>query len=99
MITRQMLESWKRAKNEAVLSIDMPLETVLAIQEMYIEAKQLRRDNLKLLDREDLLNALLAYAASSKTDHYLTPEMEEHLERITDLCDELGIDFDGDRND
>jgi hypothetical protein len=93
MITKDMLESWRQAKNLAVVSLSTDPDIIVAIQEMYIEAKQLRRDNLRLLDRQDLFDALLEYVGGSAKDHYLTVEMEELLDLIRGYCDDLNIDL------
>ena len=91
MITKEVLEGWRQAKNLAICSFTTEPAIVMAIQEMYVEAKQLRRDNLRLLNKQDLLDALLTYVDESAGDHYLTPEMEEQLNTIRDLCDTLNI--------
>ena len=93
MITKPMLDSWQKAKDLAVCSITTEPEIIVAIQEMYIEAKLLRRENLKLLDRQDLFDKLLEYVDSSAGDHYLTEEMEDMLSSIRDACDELNIEL------
>ena len=91
MITKATLESWRQAKNLAVMSFTTEPEVTIAIQEMYIEAKALRRDNLKLLNKQDLLDMLIRYVNASVEDHYMSVEMEELLEGIHDRCDELNI--------
>lgn len=83
MITPAMLEEWRKAKNLAVTSLTLEPEVQVAMQEMYIEAKALRKDNLKLLNYEDLLLKALMYVIKSKEDHYLTPELEELYDEIT----------------
>lgn len=93
MITKQKLEEWRAAKNLAVTSLTLEPTTTIAIQEMYIEAKALRRDNLQLLNKQDLFDHLLAYCVASVKDHYLTEEMEAQLEVIRDLCDSLNIEL------
>ena len=90
MITKAHLES---AKNLAVMSFTTEPEITIAIQEMYIEAKALRRDNLRLLDKQDLFDKLMAYVKASAADHYLTDDMEESLDTIRDLCDNLNIEL------
>lgn len=93
MITKAHLESWRTAKNLAVMSFNTEPEITIAIQEMYIEAKALRRDNLRLLDKQDLFDKLMAYVKASAADHYLTDDMEESLDTIRDLCDNLNIEL------
>lgn len=93
MITKQKLEEWRAAKNLAVVSLSIEPSIIIAVQEMYIEAKSLRRDNLRLLDQQDLFDSLLAYVADSAKDHYLTEEMEARLEEIRDLCDSLNVEL------
>lgn len=93
MITKAMLEEWRKAKNAAVLSLDIEPSLAVAVQEMYIEAKQLRRDNLRLLDTQDLLAKLLTYVGASAQNHYLTEDMEEDLDTIRELCDELNLEI------
>lgn len=93
MITKSMLEEWRNAKNLAVASLTTDPSVIIAIQEMYIEAKALRRDNLKLLNKQDLLDKLLAYTRASAGDHYLTEEMEDQLDEIRDLCDDLNLEL------
>lgn len=93
MITKSMLEDWRQAKNLAVCSFNIEPDVVVAIQEMYIEAKQLRKDNLKLLNKEELIEKLLAYTSMSMDDHYLTQGMQDTLEDIKDLCDDLNINL------
>lgn len=93
MITKTKLEEWRAAKNLAVTSLTLEPTTTIAIQEMYIEAKALRRDNLLLLNKQDLFDHLLAYCSASVKDHYLTEEMELQIEEIRDLCDSLNIEL------
>jgi len=93
MITKKQLEEWRIAKNLAVVSINIEPSVTIAIQEMYIEAKALRKDNLHLLNRQDLFDKLITYMQVSSEDHYLSEEMEELLEEIRELCDTENINL------
>lgn len=93
MITKNTLEAWRTAKNLAVMSFNTEPEITIAIQEMYIEAKALRRDNLRLLNKQDLFDKLMVYVKASAADHYLTEAMEDTLDEIRDLCDTLNIEL------
>lgn len=66
-------------------------ESCIAMQEMYIELKTLRRENLRLLDRDDLFNALVNYYVHSRAHHYLTPELEDLVTEIEDLADSANV--------
>ena len=93
MITQENLTSWRLAKNLAVTSFTVEPEITIAIQEMYIEAKALRRENLRLLNKQDLFDKLLGYVSTSASEHYLTEELEDALSVIRDLCDNLNIEL------
>lgn len=82
MITHKMLEEWRQAKNLAVTSLNIEPEIAVAVQEMYIEAKQLRKDNIKLLNMEGLIEKLAEYVRVSRERHYTDPEMDEILDDI-----------------
>jgi len=86
-----MLKSWREAKTLAIKSYAIEPEILIAMQEMYIEAKQLRKDNLKLLNSEDLLKLMSEYVRVSRADHYISPELEELIEQIEDLIDSSNL--------
>ncbi len=82
MITREMLLRWREAVTLAIQSCTAEPAITIAMQEMYIEAKWLRRDNLKLLNSEDLIELMAKFLRLSVSDHYLNEDMEELLEKI-----------------
>ena len=93
MITRKMLEDWRQAKNLAVTSFNIEPDVVIAIQEMYIEAKQLRKDNLKFLNQQGLLEKFAEYVRMSRERHYADPDMDELFEELVHKIDNQKLDL------
>lgn len=93
MITRDMLIRWREAVTLAITSPTPEPAITIAMQEMYIEAKGLRRDNLKLLNSENLIELMADYIKISTEDHYIDPEMEYLLEKIDRLSNHLQINL------
>ena len=91
MITHAMLVRWQEAKNIAVKSFNIDKDVIIAIQEMYIEAKALRKDNLSLLNREDLITRLIEYVRLSQENHYVDSDMEDLYDDIKRLANRLRI--------
>lgn len=98
MITQKMLNEWERVKNLAVKSFTIEPAIIIAIQEMYIEAKWLRRDNLKLLNSEELINKLANFVHVTIRDSVLTPEMETIVDEIEEISSYMNRDL-GLKND
>lgn len=98
MITQKMLNDWERVKNLAVQSFTIEPAIIIAIQEMYIEAKWLRRDNLKLLNSENLINKLASFVHLTVRDSVLTTEMEDLIEEIEEISSYMNRDL-GLKND
>ncbi len=93
MITRAMLIRWREAVTLAITSPAPQPSITIAMQEMYIEAKGLRRDNLKLLNSEDLIELMAKFLRLSIRDHYLTPDMEDMIDEIDELCKQNNLDL------
>jgi len=93
MITREMLVRWREAVTLAIQSCTAEPAVTMAMQEMYIEAKWLRRDNLKLLNSEDLIELMAKFVRQSITDHYLTEDMEDLIEEIEALSIRMNKDL------
>jgi len=93
MITRADLDRWHSAKTLAVLSCNIEPDIAIAMQEMFIEIKQLRKDNLKFLNMEELLGAMAEYIRVSREDHYMTETLTELLERIEDIVDASNLNL------
>lgn len=98
MITKAMLERWQEAKNLAVKSFNIDKDVIIAMQEMYIEAKALRRDNLRLLNKEDLIDNMIQYVQLSQQNHYVDTEMEELYDEIKRLTFRLRIPLETDND-
>ena len=93
MITKQDLERWQNAKTLAIKSFATDPEVIIAMQEMYIELKQLRRENMKMLNLEDLLELFAKYTRISREQHYIDSELEELLEEIEDEIDRRNLNL------
>lgn len=93
MITKDMLLRWREAVTLAITSCAAEPAITIAMQEMYIEAKWLRLNNLKLLNSENLIELMAKYIHISATEHYLDPEMEDLLEEIEKLSKHLNINL------
>jgi len=93
MVTQDDLRRWSAAKNLSVTSLSIDPEISIALQEMYIELKQLRRDNLKLLNTDTLLEKFAEYVRDSKDTHYLDDNLTEKLEDIEHWIETHKIDL------
>lgn len=91
MITQAMLIRWREAVTLAITSPTPEPAITIAMQEMYVEAKWLRRDNLKLLNSEDLITMMEKYILISEAEHYLDPEMEDLLADIKKLSKHINV--------
>ena len=98
MITQKMLNEWEKVKNLAVKSFTIEPAIIIAIQEMYIEAKGLRRDNLKLLNSEELINKMANFVHLTIRDSVLTSEMEAVVDEIEEISSYMNRDL-GLKND
>ena len=98
MITQKTLNEWEKVKNLAVRSFTIEPAIIIAIQEMYIETKWLRRDNLKLLNSEDLINKLASFVHLTIRDSVLTTEMEDIVDEIEEISSYMNRDL-GLKND
>ena len=98
MITQKTLNEWERVKNLAVKSFTIEPAIIIAIQEMYIESKGLRRDNLKLLNSEELINKLANFVHLTIRDSVLTSEMEAVVDEIEEISSYMNRDL-GLKND
>lgn len=88
MITRKMLNEWHQAKTLAIKSLNIDPEIAIAMQEMFIEAKALRKENLALLNSRDIIDKMAEYIVISQRNHYIDDEMEELYSTIEDMCSE-----------
>ncbi len=93
MITKEMLVRWREAVTLAISSPTPEPAITIAMQEMYIEAKGLRRDNLMLLNSENLIELMWRYINISSTEHYVDEEMEELLVKIEKLSKHININL------
>jgi len=93
MITKEMLTRWREAVTLAITSRNPEPAITIAMQEMYIEAKGLRRDNLKLLNSENLIELMAKYIVLSSTEHYIDEEMEDLLIEIEKLSKHININL------
>jgi hypothetical protein len=93
VITTKMLANWRQAKTLAVASLNIDPEITIAMQEMYIEAKYLRKENLRLLNSQSLIDRLTEYARLSFRNHYVDTEMEELMESIELLARDMNINL------
>ena len=93
MITKEMLARWREAVTLAISSPTPEPSITIAMQEMYIEAKWLRRDNLMLLNSEHLIELMAKFIQISSEEHYLDEEMEELLLKIEKLSDHMNINL------
>ncbi len=91
MITRKMLDNWHQAKILAVKSLNIDPEIAIAMQEMFIESKALRKENLRLLNSRDIIDKMAEYIQISQKVHYIDDELEELYSRIDDMCKENNI--------
>lgn len=89
MITREMLVEWREAKALALHSHSIEPTIVIAMQEMYIEAKALRRDNLSLLNSENLINKMALYINKAFKGHQYTDEMDALIDEIEEIANEM----------
>ena len=93
MITKEMLARWREAVTLAITSPTPVPAITVAMQEMYIEAKWLRRDNLMLLNSENLIELMAKYIHISSSEHYLDEEMEDLLVEIEKLSKHMNINL------
>lgn len=93
MVTQQDLQRWKEAKNLAITSLNVETSILIALQEMYIELKELRRHNLKLLNTDTLVEMLTAYVRDSREKHYLDDEMEDMISDIERWIETHNLDL------
>jgi hypothetical protein len=93
MITPQMLHEWHQAKTLAIKSLNIDPEIAIAMQEMYIEAKALRKENLRLLNSRDIIDKMAEYIGVSQRNHYIDEEMEVMYSNIEDMCSENFINL------
>lgn len=87
MINKAQLDQWRRAKVLAITNPNTDAEVLITLQEMFIEVKALRRDNLRLLNHQDLMEKMARYIELSKAHHYISPDLEELLEEIIEDAD------------
>lgn len=92
MITYDMLERWRLAKNAAIINEKLDIEVTTIIQEMYIECKELRQDNFKLLDQNELLDAALLFIESIRINNYLSAEQEEAYDSLYNRTSEQNLE-------
>jgi hypothetical protein len=88
VITRKMLDSWHQAKILAIKSLNIDPEIAIAMQEMFVEAKALRKENLRLLNSRDIIDKMAEYIQISQRNHYIDDEMEELYSGIDEMCRE-----------
>jgi len=93
MITTEMLIRWREAVALSITSCAAEPAITVAMHEMYIEAKWLRRDNLKLLNSENLIELMAKYISISSSEHYLDDEMENLLVEIEKLSKHININL------
>jgi len=91
MITTEMLMRWSKAKDLAITSTVMEQESIIAMQEMFIECKNLRLKNFRLLEAQEVLDSLAEYVRIARRDHYITPLMEDLYERIQESSEHFNI--------
>lgn len=89
MITREMLSQWREAKTLAIKSLSIDPTIVIAMQEMYIEAKCLRLENLRLLNSENLINKMALYIHKALKGDLFSNEQDA----LVDEIEELSIDM------
>lgn len=89
MITPIMLEEWKTAKNLAIQSFTIDPSIIVAMQEMFIEAKGLRRDNLRLLNSENLINKMALYIHRAIKGDLYSNEQESLIDEIEEISIDL----------
>ncbi len=94
MIDIDMLERWKRAKVIAVTNPNTDREVCVALQEALIEAKALRKENLALLNVQDLNDKMVDYINLSLASHYVTSELTEALADITEMAERFKLNVD-----
>lgn len=85
MITPKMLTEWSDAKTLAIKSLSIEPSIVIAMQEMFIEAKWLRRDNLRLLNSENLINKMALYIHMANRGQLYTHDMDSLLDEIEEI--------------
>ena len=93
MITKDMLERWRQAKNLAVTDLTIGPEIKEALMEMHIEAKALRRDNLRLLNYGNLVEKMAAFMQSAIDEHYIDPDMQDKIDEINLYARHIMIDL------
>lgn len=93
MITEKMLERWRQAKNLSVTDLTIAPEIKTALMEMHIEAKALRRDNLRLLNFENLVEKMATYIQTSIDDHYIGPDLQDQIKDIDRYARHILIDL------
>ena len=93
MITKEKLDEWRQAKVLAVANPNTDPEVMIAFQEMFIAAKQLRLDNLKLLNAQEVMEKMAEYIRHSHDEHYLDSRLEDLYEEILELCAQSRINL------
>jgi len=93
MITHKMLASWRQGVTLAISSLTIDPEITIAMQEMYIEAKALRRQNLRLLNSETLIDKLAEYVRLSTNNHYISPDLEDLIDDIDETARDMNINL------
>ena len=93
MITGEMLERWRQAKNLATTDLTIAPEIKTALMEMHIEAKALRRDNLRLLNYGNLVDKMAGYMQTSIDEHYIGPDLQERIDDINLYAGHILIDL------
>jgi len=93
VITEKMLERWRQAKNLSVTDLTLAPEIKTALMEMHIEAKALRKDNLRLLNYGNLVEKMAAYMQTSIDGHYIDPDMQDQIKDIVRYARHILIDL------
>lgn len=93
MVTKEKLAEWNAAKVMAIKSFTTDPEVVIALQEMFIELKQLRRENMRYLNFEDLLSSFAEYVRLSRELHYVDDDLEALIDQIEGEIDRRNLNL------
>lgn len=93
MITESMLERWRQAKNLSATNLTLAPEIKIALSEMHIEAKALRRENLRLLNYGNLVEKMAVYMQTSIDEHYIGPDLQDQITDIDRYARHIMIDL------
>lgn len=82
MITKEDLARWQQVKNNAITQQALTDEDVIGIQEMYVELKQLRKENFRVVEVAETMNLMSKYIRTTKQENFISDKLEILFEQI-----------------